>query len=501
MTAGRYILISAALLTVNLPLPGSLSGSGIPDEAAAGPAGIVFDEPGIVWEGTDPSLTFERLAALCGPILWFSPDEPLLHRKKGPDIMIPQPLPFDPPSDGPVVYYRLRTVYVKPGKPDGAVEENPDSRNDSILRLDVIDGIDLDYFFYYESETGHGAHTHDVESVEFKVNVIQSEVEGTNRYSLKVERVVARAHALYWYNNILDVDEMTEFPLTILVEEGKHASCTDKSGDGTYTPGFDVNTRVNDAWGLRDAISSGRLYTGGYEGWMTKVRRGDTVVIPPLPEDSPLREGFAGTGEGRSTAPVYSLRPYPDFPPEDSDPALKKYMGLYDILSWPEEEPDTAMHKFSRSIDWEEIARSISIAYRYDGDSGFSLGLPLLLLKNVEEPLTGGWLTWRFYFKDTNLRDFGQTLQYTPSASRWMDGYFSLGYEVDREYPDGGRKTETNFVAETGVRFRFNLEFTPLKFLKHLGTSFWGVRIGLKYTGFSDVDKLGYVLEIGAGSF
>lgn len=473
----------------------------IADKEVDGSSGIIFDEPSIVWQGSDPNLTFEKLAAYCGPILWFSPDEPLLHRKKGPDIMIPQPLPFDKPADSPVVYYRIRTIYVKPGGVRGAVEEDPNSRNNSIFHLDRIAGIDLDYFFYYESETGHGAHPHDVESAEFKLKVIQNEDSGEPRYVIKMVRVVARAHALYWYNNILDVDELTEFPMTILVEEGKHASCTDKSGDGTYTPGFDVNRRINDAWGVRDAISSGRLFAGGYKGWMTKVRRGDTVIIPPLPEDSPLREEFFDTGAGRETAPVYSLRPYPDFPPDDADPALKKYMGLYDLLAWPEEEPETAMEKVSRLIDWEEFARSISIAYRYDGDSGFSVGLPLLLLKNVEEPLTGGWLTWRFYFKDNNLRDFGQMLQYTPSASRWMDGYFSLGYEIDKEYPEGVRETKTHFVAETGVKFRFNLDFTPLKFLKHLGTNFWGVRIGLKYTGFSDVEKLGYVLEIGAGSF
>jgi len=41
----------------------------------------------------------------------------------------------------------------------------------------------------------------------------------------------------------------------VLVEEGKHASCTDRSADGHYTPGFDVTERVNDAWGVRDTLA------------------------------------------------------------------------------------------------------------------------------------------------------------------------------------------------------------------------------------------------------
>ena len=40
--------------------------------------------------------------------------------------------------------------------------------------------------------------------------------------------------------------------VTLLVEEGKHAVAPDRNADGVYTPGYDVNKRIKDAWGVRD---------------------------------------------------------------------------------------------------------------------------------------------------------------------------------------------------------------------------------------------------------
>jgi hypothetical protein len=55
-------------------------------------------------------------------------------------------------------------------------------------------------------------------------------------------------------------------------------------------------------------------------------------------------------------------------------------------------------------------------------------------------------------------------------------------------------------VFETGIKYRININETPLKVLHHL-TDYWGVRLGLKTRGFPSVDRLGFVFEIGAGSF
>ena len=85
------------------------------------------------------------------------------------------------------------------------------------------------------------------------------------------------------------MDASARLPLHILVEEGKHASCTDRNADGQFTPGYDGTERVNDAWGVRDTLGTGRFFTGDYKAWMTKIRRDDTRIFPPLPPDSPLR--------------------------------------------------------------------------------------------------------------------------------------------------------------------------------------------------------------------
>ena len=82
----------------------------------------------------------------------------------------------------------------------------------------------------------------------------------------------------------------------LLVEEGKHGLATDKNGDGVFTKGYDANVRINDAWGTRDIIRTGRLFTGGYQGWMAKVRRPDGSRTNAGPSASP-RANSARAGE------------------------------------------------------------------------------------------------------------------------------------------------------------------------------------------------------------
>ena len=71
---------------------------------------------GVVWYGLDSTMTIQKFAEACAPILWFSPDEPLLMDAEGKEIRIPEAFPFESTPDAPVVYYRLRRV----------IEENPD---------------------------------------------------------------------------------------------------------------------------------------------------------------------------------------------------------------------------------------------------------------------------------------------------------------------------------------------------------------------------------------
>ncbi len=457
----------------------------------------------IVWAGNNPKMNIEQLAAYCGPILWFSPDEPLLAGTEGSEILFPEPFPFEEPAATPVVYYRIRTILIREDADGPAYILHPTDKSLSMIDLYQVTGIEMDYFFYYHTEEGMGSHEHDVESVQFTLQVWRREDCREYPYNIVVTRVVGKAHGVHWYDNILEIDEQAKFPIRIIVEEGKHASCPDKNGDGYFTPGYDVNKRVNDAWGVRDVMRTGTLFTSGYQSWMTKSRRNEHRVFPPLPEDSPLREELSDNGVYSPLNAIYVLRPLPYT--ENADPCLRPYLAAKGDPNWPEEKPYTDLTRLQRWVaDAGSFVKSLSVAFRADGDLGISIIFPLFVLKHLQEPFGGGWIVNRIYFKDTDMRDFAWTVLYTQSASRWMEGYLSAGFEWDEEWDDINLpetfESTRNFVLETGVKFRANLAYTPLKFLTKI-TDFWGLRLGIKNTGFVNIDKLSYVIEIGAGSW
>ncbi len=458
--------------------------------------------PGVIWVGNDPIMTFQELAAFCGPILWFSPDEPLLNNTQGVDIRLPEPLPFEDQADSAIVYYRVRTILERGDVEGESFTPDPYDENHSLLNLENIAGFDLDYFFYYHGEGGPYGHKHDTEAAYFKVAVWKREKCPDCRYALLVTRAIGKAHGMNWYDNTLDVDTQTIFPMTLLVEEGKHASCTDKNADGYYTPGYDVNKRVNDAWGVRDVMGAGYMFTGGFQSWMAKVRREEHRVFPPLPEDSPLRERHMVDGLYAPENAKYALRPMPAA--AFHDPELHPFLRDKGDPEWPKVEVFDEFKQFQRWVEAERWVKSLAVAFRYDGDPGLSFAFPLFVVKNFEDPLAGGFLVHRMYLKDRELRDFGWMLNYTLSASRWLDSYFAAGVEWDVvDLPVGEEKPtrrETNFVFETGIKFRMSLAESPLKFLTVL-TDFWGVRFGIKYLGAFGINRLVYVLEIGAGAW
>ncbi len=279
--------------------------------------------------------------------------------------------------------------------------------------------------------------------------------------------------------------------------------CTDKNADGYYTPGFDVSKRVNDAWGVRDIIRGGTLFSGRWEAWMAKVRRPEHRVFPPLPDDSPVRDhpDFVVDGVYAPDNAVYELRPFPSSDLAE-DELLAEKMGEKEIRDWPEmDEISTASEFWSWWSD-ELVLKSFAISFRADGDLGFSFVFPFFIVKNLEDPMAGGFLVHRMYLKDQGLRDFGWMLMYAPSASRWIDSYFAAGAERDREPdpadPDGPLITDWDFVLETGLKFRVNITKSPLRFLSFL-TDFMGFRAGIQNKGFFDISNLTYVFEFGAG--
>lgn len=492
--------------------------------------------PGVVWWGTQRQMSFQQLVSYVAPVYWFSPDEPLLEGTSGAEIRMPAALPFQDAPDAPVVYYQVKEVITFPGMEEEAVTRDTIDPGASMIDLETAVLIRLGYYGYYPFEAGLGAHQHDLEAVEFKMAIARSDGEwmlektsircDEKMYIAFVTRVTGEAHGITWFFNVLDVDAWTVFPFHLFVEEGKHATGTDKNADGYFSPGYDVNERVNDAWGVRDVIATGYVFSGGYQAWMTKPRRPEYRVWPPLPDDSPLIPFVAEEleQEGDDFA-VYELRPLP--PPELGayDHHLHRFMEDKWVPDGPEMGERSDFEGFANWVDEGTAIRSIGISLLYDGDLGFSWSFPFFIVRNLEDPFTGGWIVWRMYLKDKNLRDFGWQILYTPSASRWIDSYFAAGVEwdvadcrdtnlgLDVELPPnlatlpsgcpvnpapGTTRSKAFFTLETGLKFRVNLGESGIKPLLWF-TDFWGVSFGVRNRGFPNINDLTYVIQFGAG--
>ena len=466
------------------------------------------DHSSIVYKSNTPIVEFNVIADAAAPLLWFSPDEPRLYNANH-EIQIPEILPFDVEAEGPVVYYKIRKVYSEreTSTLKGASDESLRSKN---IDLSSIVALEIEYYFYYKEESGLGGHPHDLESVQFQIKVHQNSYCPEGRYALEVKRVIARAHGLYWFENAINVDAQTIFPMSILIEEGKHANCTDKNADGVYTPGFDVTEKVNDAWGIRDIISSGRLYSGGFQAWMAKVRTPQSLLLPPSYKGTASCKSISSRFPGSTFDHQYELRPFPEMPDDFTDKKLRKMVKSKKPLNWPEAKTGVKRGKSFYKLSKENKLRNkVGFTYRWDEGQGLSITVPLLFVKHVEAPMTGGWFYNKFYFGDAidpNTGDFsrvlGHQIQHSTSASRWIDTYVGLGYEVWDDNPDINISDfKTYLASEVGMKIRVNITKTPLKFLKILGTDYWGIKFGWKNLGFNPFVQSGFVLEIGAGAF
>ncbi len=479
-------------------------------------AQCLVDTPGIIWKGTDNHISFEKLAAFAAPMLWFSPDEILLYDKDG-NKQLPKAFPFEKEGKTPIVYYKLRNVYGIDKELAVLHSESLDPRL-KLLDLSQVKAIDLDFYYYFAKETGPTGHDHDIESITIQLRVEEVTFCPEYSYAITAKKVTARAHGNQWYYNAFEVDAQTFFPLSILIEEGKHASCTDKNADGIYTPTYDVTERINDAWGIRDIITSGRLVTGGFQAWMAKSRNKRSIVFPPLPKGSPHYESFQRKFGSFIEGSQYELRPYPDYKKLKEDGKIVKGLDRFMKTKKPHQWP--SMRKVSGSggasvkqwIKDEKSYSSLSLAYRWDDAHRISLAFPLFFFKNVEAPKTGGWLYNKLYLGDLNSviddnsiefeKLLGHQITYSSSASKWVDTYLGLGYEVfDKEVDPTKTVYKFSFVSEAGIKIRLNIAKTPLRFLRYLGTDFWGIRMGWKNVGFASFENSGFVIEIGAGVF
>ncbi len=283
--------IAACCLLVVVVVAGSAGPAGAQDPVRHRPVWAGCGQPGAL-------VTYGEIANRVAPVLWFSPDEPLLkpdpEQQDVPlrslkDAEIPAPIPR---LNGPAmsggsangvtaqpglertVYYRIRLLRVKDGANKSLFNLPPGAGGRNVA-LDQVTSIYVRFFFYYPYDVGFGAHRHDLESVEMTLDVAADKYR-PECYEVKLYRVSGAAHGVGWYTNTLNIYDASSDPVllppVVLVEEGKHATVPDRNGDGVYNPGYDVNVNPNDAWGIRDGLRNNRQTGSSYHAESAKAR-------------------------------------------------------------------------------------------------------------------------------------------------------------------------------------------------------------------------------------
>jgi hypothetical protein len=485
--------LTVGLLATLTPLVAT-EGRAQPSAEACGPAPTAAT-PGVVWQGSE-RLGLRDIAGLLAPMLWFSADEPLLAEEQPP---IPTAHPCDAAADGPVVYYQVTQLTYRGDAPVGRPEE------DDAAFADKVESFILKYYFYYPEDSGVGGHPHDLETAEFEVWL---EGGGSCR-RVRLASIEALAHGSRWYSNTLKIRPDTRYPVTLFVEEGKHATAPDRNADGTFMRGYDVTERVNDAWGVRDSLGHGVLLSSGYASEMTKARKENCRLLPPDSRHLQVSPRHRSYVDGSPSLGRYELRPAntvaacPEIPTDRTRLLRMMADHRFGIAELPTQYKagsiDHALSELSLPDSW--LSASLRVANRRLGGAFIFKGLDL----------REGWIVPRV---TVSGHDVTGELLFTPSASRWADYYFSGG--VRRQYVTRreSRTIETeqgpqeitvlvppswNIVVETGVKFRAELPRKMRPFV--FGYSFGGLRFGLQALGFSRVEQFRFIWEIGAGAW
>ncbi len=385
----------------------------------------------LLWHGA--MLSDDQLADLAAPVLWFSPDEFLLVVAAQP---IPARMPCDPiVTNGPVVYYRTTTI----------------SRGYDLLGIvaRIQEFKRIDYFFYYPQDIGGGCHSNDLESIAVDLSIRPSRSE-LGAFDVHIDRITGRAHGSYRLDNILNLSGSItasadlSLPMTVLVEENKHATAPDRNADGMLTMGYDINFRVGDAWGIRDIFGSGVVGSPAYQSGMTKPRRPETRVGA----DS-LAVGAFGS-KNRSpyglTMFRYKLRHLPtECKTYKSEATLEptpypgcKRRTLESLLRESGIKPSSPLRAIASSA--AEFFGDISARYdARDHTKGISMRFAM-----PDVPLVGGVPGVQALAGSGGI---GLGAFYTPSLSRYVEWLSMAGYEWPTD--DSG-----HFVGEIGLQWR-----------------------------------------------
>ncbi|MEQ1833183.1 MAG: hypothetical protein ABL977_09010 [Candidatus Eisenbacteria bacterium] len=468
-------LVFALLLTAALGSRAAAADCGCPPPA---------DTTGVVWQGNRP-LALHEIAALLAPVMSFSPDEPLLRRS----APIPAAHPCDTPADQAVVYYQINSMVIRDQAVTRPAESDP-------AFFDKVQYMRLRYFFYYPIDLGTHGHRHDVEGVGMEV-LLEHDANGCRR--VRLQRVLAFAHGLPLYNNRLRITDDTKLPITLMVEEGKHASCIDRNADGMFTPGYDVNERINDAWGVRDVFGSGHLLGGGYRAAMTKHREKADRVLPPVAELEGCRFGLRSWHASEPSRGHYELRAGDGLAPcaglgtsAESTFFANGMMiaNRFGTSHVPTQHSSKLNADFGSLDDPERLLPGVSVRFD-EGDA-------LLSVATMGFDMGEGWLVPRLGLG----RKLSAEMLFTPSATAWTCPYVSTGWEHRTRRPSilGGSNRLDAMVTEVGVKFRFALPEGKSRFTS-LGYRFGGMRLGVRFNGLERIEHLRLTAAIGAGVF
>jgi hypothetical protein len=451
--------------------------------------------PGVVWQGREP-LGLREIAGLLAPVLWVSADEPLLGDGQQ---SIPSPHPCDSQSKGSVVYYQVTRLTYLGDTPVGRPEE------DDAAFADKVESFILKYYFYYPEDSGVGGHTHDLETAEFEVLVERDD----ECRRVRLASVEGLAHGSRWYSNTLKIRSDIKYPVTLLVEEGKHATAPDRNADGTFMRGYDITERVNDAWGVRDSLGHGVLLSSGYASEMTKPRAKAFRIMPPPSPDLQVSARHRSYDDNEPSLGQYELRAANTVAACASIPTDgARLLRMMNEHRFGRDELPTqyAAGSISRALSELSLPDSwLSASLRV---SGRTLGAALVF-KGLD--LREGWIVPRV---TVSKRDATAELLFTPSASRWADYYLSGGVrrqfvttrerrtidtEQGRQEIDVLLLPDWKITVETGVKIRATLPAKVRPFV--FGYTFGGMRFGLQALGFKQVDQFRFIWEVGAGAW
>ena len=537
----------------------------------------------VVWASCDGEapISLHEVAVRARPVLWFSRDEPLTAGSGPLPSEWPRRNPDDATPDD-VVYYRVTKIKSASSDDDlarvlrervaadaRALVTSSRANSEAIAEMPLDPGLlrqmkefVIRYLFYYPNELGAHSHRHDLESVELRVVVEDADERGDPRpqkkpcRQIRVATFYGAAHGLGLYTNVLDLDIVMRdrldetaavvqstsrrrkdvpadqptpierpiqsdpfWPLIVLVEEGKHASAPDRNGDGVFTPNYDVNRFVADAWGVRDTMRSRQLSPAFRSD--TFKRRVPEIVIDRAGTLRPAQEqdSWAGEAFDRHLRYAYLLRRATQESEicgdarrdvSDRERSMQQYAaditrelgsGHPDrLLAGKSFCGDTTLQSRVTTVDvlekvsfggayngfthwWERISGSV----RFDGGSGWAATIPV----GVQVPGLGGWVVGRLSgpWPGSTSRKSAD-VAYMPSASRFADWYLASG--IDYGYFEAPDHVEqgTRFALETGVKFRFPIP--------DWGT-FFGGRIGIRANGQKSLGTARIVFEIGAG--